>query len=120
VNTYSVIQSERVDGPEFSRESVVESGLTLKAARAAQASRDAAERLLNPGASSWTAKIHTLQLEQPSTVAVELVEAARCALSVLYLLSDEVKGLGCGGDRVVSRLRAAVDRADAVCKGGQS
>lgn len=114
MRTYSVIRGEHPAAGEWTQ-SVVETGLTFEAARASQAARDRAERLLHPERSSWTATHHHIQLEEPSTAAVELLEASRCALSVLFLLSDEVEGLGCRGDGVAVRLRAAVDRAAEVC-----
>ena len=40
----------------------------------------------------------------------ELLVAARCAYTVLYLLEDEVKRLGCRAENVLPRLRDALRR----------
>lgn len=41
----------------------------------------------------------------------DLLEALESAHRVLYLLADEVKALGCGGERVAEQVKAAISKA---------
>lgn len=41
----------------------------------------------------------------------ELFDALQGAHAVLVLLESEVKGLGCGGERVAQKVGAAIDKA---------
>ena len=41
--------------------------------------------------------------------AQEMERALRCAANVLFLLEPEVKALGCRADRVLEKIRAALD-----------
>jgi hypothetical protein len=60
---YSVIHNQRPNSQSI--ETVVASGLTWDAATAKRKQLQDAEKLANPGKSSWTIDIFTIQLETP-------------------------------------------------------